>query len=287
METRSNALLVSIVGGLLLLGLLAFIYYLANGVGSFNARYQIRTSKDVSGLEKGSPVTMSGVPMGRIESLKLDPRFPGNVLIIIAADEKIPLHSGVQADVSRPLVTGDATLILLPSDRGPILSPDSSPPATIAAVRDSRNSNPAADAASISEQLGRAADRLGPDAQAKIGGSLDQTSEQTRHWPDHIGKLLGGLSSAKVREIASGVERASKGADRFNRSLGTTRGKIADVRGDIRAFGNGANEFAQDVDAARPAARSASDKLKKSDDAVRSLRRKVETVNDKVQKIPR
>lgn len=96
METRSNVLLVAIVGGLLFAALLAFTYYLAMGTGSFAARYEIRFSKSVSGLTEGAPVEMQGVTVGRVERIALDPGIPGLTRVRVAIDEDLPLRRGVR-----------------------------------------------------------------------------------------------------------------------------------------------------------------------------------------------
>lgn len=55
METRSNILLVAIVGALLIAGLLAFSYYLAVGTESFDARYEIRFSRERASASLSRP----------------------------------------------------------------------------------------------------------------------------------------------------------------------------------------------------------------------------------------
>lgn len=285
METRSNILLVAIVGGLLLAGLLAFTYYLGVGTGSYDARYEIRFSKSVSGLTEGAPVAMQGVTVGRVETIELDPQDPGSTRVIVAINEDLPLHRGVRADISRALMDGSASLILLPSRDGPLINPQGDELGRIVSVGGTRDRDPAVQAMSIVGELDRAADSLDAEGQTKISRSIARTVDRTAAWEQDVSRFFDGFPKKKIKNAARGMSDASEAAERLNRSMQSADEDIAKVRGDIRDFGSGAAKFGRDVDAARPGVRSASEKLKKTDDGVRSLRRKVETTTDKVQPV--
>ena len=61
METRSNKFLVLVVTGFLLGTLLIFTLWLFDARDGDGNPYMIRFTGSVAGLEKGSPVTFSGV----------------------------------------------------------------------------------------------------------------------------------------------------------------------------------------------------------------------------------
>lgn len=285
METRSNILLVAIVGGLLLAGLLAFTYYLGVGTGSYDARYEIRFSKSVSGLTEGAPVAMQGVTVGRVETIELDPLEPGSTRVVVAVNENLPLYSGVRADISRAFMDGSASVMLLPSRYGPRIKPDGNELARIEAVGGGRNRDPAAEAMEMTGKLDKAVESLDAEGQARISQSIARTVDQTAGWERGVSRFFDGFPKQKIKSAARGISNASKTAERLNRSMQSADDDIAKVRGDIRDVGEGAEGFAKSVDKARPGVRSVSGKLKRSDEPVRDVRRVVEGVKDKVEPI--
>lgn len=285
METRSNILLVAIVGGLLLAGLLAFTYYLGVGTGSYDARYEIRFSKSVSGLTEGAPVAMQGVTVGRVETIELDPLEPGSTRVVVAVNENLPLYSGVRADISRAFMDGSASVMLLPSRYGPRIKPDGNELARIEAVGGGRNRDPAAEAMEMTGKLDKAVESLDAEGQARISQSIARTVDQTAGWERDVSRFFDGFPKQKIKSAARGISNASKTAERLNRSMQSADDDIAKVRGDIRDVGEGAEGFAKSVDKARPGVWSVSGKLKRSDEPVRDVRRVVEGVKDKVEPI--
>jgi phospholipid/cholesterol/gamma-HCH transport system substrate-binding protein len=283
METRSNILLVAIVGGLLIAGLLAFTYYLGVGTGSYDARYEIRFSKSVSGLTKGAPVAMQGVTVGRVESIELNPQDPGSTRVIVAVNENLPLYSGVRADISRAFMDGSASIMLLPSREGPRIISDGNELARIEAVGGGRNRDPAAEAMAITGKLDKAVESLDAEGQAKISQGIARTVDQTAGWEKAVSRFFDGFPKQKIESAARGMSDASEMAERLNRSMQRADDDIAKVRGDIRDFGDGADGFADAMADARPGVQATSEKLKKSDKAVRRVRRTVEDLKDKVE----
>ncbi|MEA3003856.1 MAG: phospholipid/cholesterol/gamma-HCH transport system substrate-binding protein, partial [Sphingomonadales bacterium] len=87
METRSNHIL---VGGVVL-GLLAaviiFLVWISNAGGDKDKRYDVFFDQAVDGLAKGSSVTFSGVPVGQVESINLQPQTPELVRVRITVSK--------------------------------------------------------------------------------------------------------------------------------------------------------------------------------------------------------
>ena len=69
METRSNYVMVGAVTLSLLAGVLLFIVWLAGLSNQSSKCYDIYFAQAVSGLNKGSGVTFSGVPVGQVDGL--------------------------------------------------------------------------------------------------------------------------------------------------------------------------------------------------------------------------
>lgn len=287
METRSNILLVAIVGGLLIAALLAFIYYLGGGTGSFSARYEIRFSKSVSGLTEGAPVAMQGVTVGRVESIGLDPQNPGSTRVIIAIKKDLPVHRGVRADISRAFMDGSATIMLLPSTDGPLINPERKDLARIESVGGGRNRDPATEALEAADQLDKAVESLDAEGQARISQGIGRTVGQTAGWERGVSRFFDGFPKQKIKSAARGMSNASETAERLNRSMQSADDDIAKVRGQIRDFANGADKFANSLDEARPAVREVSDDLRQARRPVRHVADAVRGVQDKVEGLDR
>lgn len=285
METRSNILLVAIVGGLLVAGLLVFIYYLAVGSGSYDAEYEIRFSKSVSGLEQGAPVTMSGVTVGRVSSIRLDPRNPGDTLIVVTLDEDLPLRSGVHADISRSLMDGSAELFLVPSSEGILINPKGREVGVIASVAGSRSRDPASEAMDVTAKLDQAVRSLDASGQKKVAETLAETADRTAGWERAVSKFGEGVSARKLERAASGIAEVGHGVGKLQRSVETSRDDVARLRSDIREFGNGAGNFADSVEAERNSVQRASKQVQNVDKTVREVREGVSSVKDSIEKV--
>ena len=74
METRSNHILVGGVVLALVVALVGFIIWLSQVSGESRKEYDVFFNQAVDGLAKGSAVTFSGVPVGQIESINLEPQ---------------------------------------------------------------------------------------------------------------------------------------------------------------------------------------------------------------------
>ena len=78
METRANYVWVGAITLVLLAALAAFIVWIAGFGAADNKRYDIFFPQAVEGLAEGSQVTFSGVPVGKVDVMKLwkkDPQF--------------------------------------------------------------------------------------------------------------------------------------------------------------------------------------------------------------------
>ena len=112
-ETRSNKILVSLVVALVIAAILAFTLWLTANRRSSGRPFDIVMTQSVSGLLVGSPVTFSGVPVGRVSSVALDRAHPGGVRVRIdVTDDNLAITEGTVARLSGDLLFGTALLSL-------------------------------------------------------------------------------------------------------------------------------------------------------------------------------
>ncbi|MGP1253815.1 MAG: MlaD family protein [Kiloniellales bacterium] len=113
METRANYVL---VGGFVLalfLGSFAFIIWLAKfQVDTAFQRYDLLVSDSVTGLAVGSPVRYSGVRVGSVVDIRLEPDDPGTVRVMVELDAEVPVKADTTASLELEGLTGGRYVLL-------------------------------------------------------------------------------------------------------------------------------------------------------------------------------
>ena len=99
METRSNHVLVGSVVLALLAALLLFIVWLAGLSNTRKQCFDVYFQQGVGGLNKGSSVTFSGVPVGQITQISLLPDRPEFVWVRIEVNSDTPVLQGTSAQI--------------------------------------------------------------------------------------------------------------------------------------------------------------------------------------------
>jgi phospholipid/cholesterol/gamma-HCH transport system substrate-binding protein len=69
-------------------------------------------NQSLEGLQIGSPVRMQGIKVGKVEDYTILPDRPGTVRVSLEVDRRTPVLEGVQAVISRNLLTGLAAVDL-------------------------------------------------------------------------------------------------------------------------------------------------------------------------------
>jgi phospholipid/cholesterol/gamma-HCH transport system substrate-binding protein len=118
METRSNYIMVGAVTVALLAGVLLFIVWLAGLSNKQTKCYDIYFAQAVGGLNKGSNVTFSGVPVGQVQKISLLPSRPEFVWVRIDVDEQTPVLQGTSAQIKGVGFTGVSEIQLDGAVRG-------------------------------------------------------------------------------------------------------------------------------------------------------------------------
>jgi phospholipid/cholesterol/gamma-HCH transport system substrate-binding protein len=104
-ETRSNYVLVGAVTVALLIGVLLFIVWLAGLSNQSTKCYDIYFPA-VGGINKGSNVSFSGVPVGQVQKIALLPNRPEFVWVRIEVDQQTPVLQGTTAQIKSVSLAG-------------------------------------------------------------------------------------------------------------------------------------------------------------------------------------
>ena len=124
METRSNYVMVGAVTVALLAGVLLFIVWLAGLSNKSTKCYDIYFAQGVGGLNKGSNVSFSGVPVGQIQKISLLPNRPEFVWVRIEVNSDTPVLQGTSAQIKTVGFTSPPEIQLDGAIRGaPPLTP--------------------------------------------------------------------------------------------------------------------------------------------------------------------
>ena len=106
MENRSNNVLVGSVTLVLLCILVGFIIWLSGFGGTHEAKYDILFKSSVDGLAKGSAVTFSGVPVGKVEDINILPDQPELIRVTVDVKPATPVLQGTTATIAGVGFTG-------------------------------------------------------------------------------------------------------------------------------------------------------------------------------------
>ncbi|WP_347903049.1 MlaD family protein [Pseudomonas purpurea] len=113
METRAHHVLIGLFTVIVVVGALLFGLWLAkSSVDTEFKDYEIVFNEAVSGLSKGSAVQYSGIKVGDVVTLRLDPKDPRRVLAQIRLSGETPIKEDTQAKLALTGITGTSIIQL-------------------------------------------------------------------------------------------------------------------------------------------------------------------------------
>src|SRR5471030_3367410 len=113
METRAHHVLIGLFTVIVVAGALLFGLWLAkSSVDTEFKDYEIVFNEAVSGLSKGSAVQYTGIKVGDVVTLRLDPKDPRRVLARIRLGGQTPIKEDTQAKLALTGITGTSLIQL-------------------------------------------------------------------------------------------------------------------------------------------------------------------------------
>ena len=241
METRSNYVMVGAVTVALLVGALLFIVWLAGLSNKETKCYDIYFAQGVGGLNKGSNVSFSGVPVGQVQKISLLPNRPEFVWVRIEVDEQTPVLQGTSAQIHGVGFTGVSEIQLAGAERGrPAIQqagPQGCPviPATSGGISALLNSAP-----ELIDRIQRLTERLtellsdkNQNSISDILENIDVTTQQLRKHAPELGQTIAeiqvathnaGLAANSIAELGSNTnklvnEQGRPAVDNLNKAI--------------------------------------------------------------------
>jgi phospholipid/cholesterol/gamma-HCH transport system substrate-binding protein len=293
-ETRSNKILVSFVVALVLAAILAFTLWMTANRRSSGRPYDIVIERSVSGLVVGSPVTFSGVPVGRVNSVRLDPVRPGAVRVRIdITDDDLPITEGTVASLKGDLLFGTALLSLQRESRSdrPILAL-AGQEAPLIPLQSGGLGDVVGDPTPMVESIAFATDKLlaatTPEQQRLLTARIEEmerTSAEIAAQGDVLGARIAparqsmrdstasaAASAKQARAMRAGLDQRSRTATRdMQASLAAAREATATLNARLGASRPGVQGFSTSVAAS-------GEQIKGAREGVAALKEQVQAV---------
>lgn len=288
METRSNYVMVGAVTVALLAGVLLFIVWLAGLSNKATKCYDIYFSQAVGGLNKGSNVTFSGVPVGQVKKISLLPNRPEFVWVRIDVDQQTPVLQGTTAQIKGVGFTGVSEIQLDGAVKGapPItrMGPQGCPvlPSATGGLGALLNSAP-----ELIERIQRLTERLtellSDKNQNSIADILENLDRTTKVLADRAPDLADAIGDARIAARNAGIAAQKFGvlADSTNQLI-NEEGKPAaeDLRKSIASVQQAADNLNAMISDARPGVQNFSKStLPEANRMVRDLRELTQSLN--------
>jgi phospholipid/cholesterol/gamma-HCH transport system substrate-binding protein len=260
METRSNYVMVGAITMGLLVALLGFIIWLAGLSNKTTKCFDIYFGQAVGGLNKGSGVTFSGVPVGQVAKISLLPSRPEFVWVRIEVDDQTPVLQGTSAQIHGVGFTGVSEIQLDGAVKGapPItqVGPQGCPvlPATSGGLGALLNSAP-----ELIDRIQRLTERLtellSDKNQNSISDILDNIDHTTLVLRENSPEMARTITELKIAAHNAGIaaQRVAALSDNANNIL-SEEGKPAaqDLRKSLAAMQRATENLDAMITDARP-----------------------------------
>ncbi len=195
-------------------------------LGEKRDRYVVRwrdAQVSLSGLEVGSPVKYSGIRVGRVDSVRIDPADVGVILVEVSLDHRTPVAEDSKANLGSQGITGLKYIELSRgSSRARVRKPGEEIPAG-SSLFDELASQAGDIARKVDSVLDRVNDLTGADMKQRVSAVLDRSAEllttvnaTLSENRESLKKLAERLSSsadqveALSAELAGSARRANK-----------------------------------------------------------------------------
>lgn len=215
METRSHIILVSAVVLSVFAALIGFIMWITPDDPRKGRQYDILFEQSVSGLEEGSSVTFAGIPVGRVQSVALEPGRPDLVRVRIAIvrdEDELPIVEGTTAALNGDLAFGTALIDLQPADEPGRPVPLDRNGVGMLPAKSSGLGELTNDPGPLLDRISRGTDMLlditSPRGQQEIAARLEASKRMTADLARRSADLGGGIRQARTTVRATTVTAA-------------------------------------------------------------------------------
>jgi phospholipid/cholesterol/gamma-HCH transport system substrate-binding protein len=296
METRSNHILVGGVVLAIIAAVLAFIIWLSQVSGEENKQYDIFFRQAVDGLARGSAVSFSGVPVGTVQQIALEPKTPEFVRVRIEVRTDTPILQGTTATIEGVGFTGVSQIQLDGAVRGAPPITQSGPygvpviPAKPGGFAALLNSAPEL-LNRVSTLTERLTELLSDRNQNTISDILENVETMSQNLADRSPEIAATLAEARIA-----IRQAGNAADRFGQVAGSAdrllneegRPVVRDLRNTIQAAEESMANLNATISDARPGVQALTKQtIPEVGQLVRDLRATTESLRSVTERLDR
>jgi len=293
METRANHIWVGTVTLVLMALLAAFIIWIARLNEGATKEYDIFFKQSVDGLAKGSMVAYAGVPVGKVDSIRLWKKDPSFVWVRISVDDDVPVVAGTIASIQASFTgvsdiqleggSKDAPPIAEPGPEGEPVIPTK--PGAIGEIL--------ANAPLLLERLATLTENLNlllsEQNRSSISGILSNTEKVTRDLSRASPKLDEAMTDLQgaLKQATLTLEKFEAVAGKTDELLGDEGSSLAkQLRQTLASAESAMDELNKTLSEAQPALRQVSSStLPAAEAAVRDLRATSRALRNVTEKI--
>jgi phospholipid/cholesterol/gamma-HCH transport system substrate-binding protein len=264
METRAHYVAVgAFVLAMIVLAFVAVLWLARASLTTQHAEYDIYFVGPVSGLSAGAPVEYSGVPIGKVSDIRLDPANVEQIRVTVAIDASVVIKKDVAAAVETNILSGvsyiqiaggtrDApVLVALPGQRYPVIRSHRSRLASITAR-----------APQLIEKADEMLDHLNELLNEKNRQAVADTLDNVRTFSGglaernkDIAELVTNANAAAhtLSTLLDNVDRSYTGADGLGNRAGTA---LADFDRLAKSLSDSNRQLQQALQDVRPGLRT-------------------------------
>lgn len=221
--------------GIFVLIALLILGYMSFRVGQYGFGFQrgytvTAVFDNVTGLDKGSSVEMAGVPIGKVESIRL---IDGRALVTLRINPEVKLRKDVAASIKTHGILGDKYIEIIPSNTGDYLEGGEQITRTESQADIDRLLN---QVASVMDDIKKVTSNLGET----LGG--EEGREQIRGIMTNIRQLSENLNSVvsrndeKFDQLMDNLKSASKEMDKTFAQLNEIATEVNQGKGTVGAL---------------------------------------------------
>ncbi len=243
MENRAYAL----ITGLFLIGIVAAIVVAAQwfaGDRTERVPYRVVSTQPVTGLNPQATVRYRGIEVGRVTSIKLDPRDSRRILIGTEVDAGIPVTRGTYAQLGMEGVTGVAYVQLLDDGKDPAPLPKGAEIQARPSFMDNLSDNAESLSREARELMANLNRLAAPENQERLSRTLVSLEKASADLARASGELKPALEQANallsednrklVRQSLESVNETAKSVGELARDTRKLVGQMEAVSGEAQ-----------------------------------------------------
>ncbi|MCE8019139.1 MCE family protein [Halomonas sp. MCCC 1A11036] len=252
METRAHHVVIGLFVVLAAVGGLLFALWLNQSTrDQAYTQYEVLFNHGVSGLSEGNAVEYSGVRVGDVVSLRLDPADPRNVLALIRVQSQVPIRQNTRARLALANITGsmsiqlqggapESPLLITRGDTPPRITADQSPLSAMLSDSEELLGN-------VNRVLTRLEEVLSEENVASIERTLANLERTTAQFAA-LGDAPGQLAERMLEVSEEAARTLAEVRALAGRTGGLVQGQAEEVLGNARQITSSLARTAQSLE---------------------------------------